>query len=259
MIDLAALFAAGTAAYNTPRGDELLPHVSDLGACKYDVLCRREGKPRVKRSVKTMLRLQKGLHDEQFVIDRIEAGLNALCPNEGWTINRGLTIHNEITGHTDAVLERFTGPLLGDIERMLFDVKTTAWKGSKYKGYHPWSEDISTGHLLQIAGYALELPKNPDGKHMPVAIAELCRVSNGFIQKGWYFPDEEWIKAQVEAQKEIVLSCTEPGVDPVEMGIAIINLDGLVVGLPPENWSCQYCDNIICPNNKNEDNVEIPT
>lgn len=287
-MNLEEAYANGARSFNKPRGDELDAHLSDLGKCKFDVHSRRSGKPRVFRSVATALRLQKGLHDEKFIVDRIFEGLD---PAEGWQLMIDEVVTGEITGHIDMIIARAKcqlhcgswmvrddagspvtwycecapqhnyKELMCGIERRLIEIKTTEFKKSGGE-FVPKNGSAKETHILQAGGYALELPKNPDGKHMPFAIVEYCRRSNTVCQwpaaGEWFYPDEPHIANWVAQERAEVIDLTAPGVDPVAAGIAFMDSNGLMYGSPPEKFWCRYCDNALCAMNENPDNADIP-
>lgn len=174
MTDLKAAFRRGLAAYDTPRGDEEAAHVSDLGGCLFKTWARRNGEPQVTRSAKTRASLQAGLRDEDWIVDRIQKGLEAE-PAEGWRIARSgvLAAESDLVGHMDVEIARLacedcdgwlelsTNDRMGTsvwlcgnsgcrsglimpydtkgVERKIFDVKTTEWKEDWVEtgDYHP--------------------------------------------------------------------------------------------------------------------------
>lgn len=291
MIDLEAAFNAGLRAFDVPRGDELDAHASDVGKCLYDTWCRRNSKPRVKHSLATCNRLQKGLHDEPFILDRIEAGLN---PEDGWQLIREHRFAGSITGHLDAVLARAKCPFprcinwlkhfpagtwscsihdhydtaTGDtvwtadrltIERAIFDVKTTKFRWNKAnKAYQHTDGGPKEHHMKQVGTYALEMPKNPDGHAPKFAFFYQCRDTNAIAFYGWFDPEDKWIRDMIQIERLRVIDLTAPGTDPVAGGIAIRLDENTLMGIPPEPWWCGYCDNAICPKNKSVDDMEIP-
>jgi hypothetical protein len=155
MLSLKSAFEKGLQAFDVPRGDEEAAHVSDLGKCLFDVWARRNGEPQVVRSAKTRAMLQAGLRDEDWIVDRIQKGLD---PAEGWRVAKSgvLAAESDLVGHMDVEIARLRcfkcgnwQNLAGDqwlcfvtgctsgvispydtegVERKIFDVKTTEFK-----------------------------------------------------------------------------------------------------------------------------------
>jgi len=272
-MDLVAAYYTGVMLLNTPRGDEAEAHVSDYGKCLYDVWARRNRQPRVQRSALTAARLQKGLHDETFIVERVMLGIDQL--GEGWTLDRTHVVHTDVVGHLDMLIQRSTP---AGIERRYIEIKTTEWvetwedkpgvltatgRQARRKVFVPREDGPSETHILQSGGYCLECEPNPDGKHMPFAIVQFDRRSNQVTQfpgdGDWYHPNEPWLYSQLVSAKAEILETTAPGSDPVETGAALVNNDGELVGIPKAKWMCGYCDNALCPSLTNPDALRIPT
>jgi hypothetical protein len=273
--NLCTAFARGLEVADTKREGDELAHASDLGKCLLQVWARRNGQPMVKRSAKTRARLQGGLRDEEWIYQRVLAGMP-----EGWTIERSGTLSamfSDLAGHLDFTLA-FHAP--EGIYRAVIDVKTTEWrevweptgeldevtqKPLKTKTYIPYEDAPGRTAILQVLTYSRGLPKNPDGKHAPFAIMQHCRRSFLMAQfpgpGEYYDADDQDLLSEWIAEKGAVVEKTFPGADPVATGIATRNIVGDLMGEPPLDtynnkgvtWACRYCDFYGCARNANPD------
>lgn len=161
-------------------------------------------------------------------------------------------------------------------ERAYFDVKTTTFKEEWYqtgeffpdtgkpvkrKRFVPYDDFPGPSYHFQSGGYCQRMPRNPDGKHMPYAIAAFDWASKEFVPFGWFDSDNEGFVQSHDVETKRKLTLTAPGVDPIAVGIATLRSDGEWAGIPPEDslrangrsWMCGYCDFALCALNTNPD------
>jgi len=105
-IDLEAAFERGLIAQfeANRRNDEEAPHVSDLGQCGLAVSLRRSGAEQLPKDTRTLQLMQKGLHDEEYVVGMLAAGL----AGDGWRIIRSGVLADglDLVGHLDVEIAR---------------------------------------------------------------------------------------------------------------------------------------------------------
>jgi hypothetical protein len=272
--NLCELLDKGLEKFDTRRGDEEKAHASDLGKCLLQVWSRRNGQPQLAFSPKTRARLQAGLRDEEWIYQRILAGVKGT----GWKIERSpeLPADSDLVGHLDFVL---SAKVLGGFFKLVVDVKMTEWRevweetgdfypdthrAIKAKSYIPYDDAPGRMAMLQALTYARSIV-NPDGKHAPFAIFQGCRRSNLFTQfpspGAWYDADDVDLVTEWQHEKNEMLTKTGPGVDPIKAGIAMPDLFGNLMGEPPidtynakgSSWLCAYCQFYGCSRNVNKD------
>lgn len=258
-LDLTNVFEAGLRDLyaDSRRYDEDRPHVSHLGKCLLQTHFSRQNAPKIEMTSRGYQFLMKGLHDEEYVTNCFERGL----PQE-WMIDRSV-IQTDLTGHVDMELcNGVTG------ERVIVEIKTTQWherwehlgeigkKGMPIKtkvlpGPRP---EPSITHRLQALGYA----RRRDIRWY--SIFQWDRALHGFHQYPgpgqWYDAEDPTWLAKHDSWTKLVLDLTDPASHPVEMGIATIDGNGQIVGKPPEDWMCGYCDYSQCARNINKNNTE---
>lgn len=132
VIDLQSARQGWLAAVDAPRGDEHLPHFSDLTGCPRDIFLRLRGDARL-----PMPRFIIGHAVEEYAAQQLAANLSA-----GMAVRRAREIEwTGIIGHIDLeIVDTETEKVL-----MVVDVSTTARKGD------PQPND---GHTLKTAAYA---------------------------------------------------------------------------------------------------------
>jgi hypothetical protein len=260
---------------DSKRGDEHLPHVSHLGKCLLQTWFSRSRFEQIEPSVRKMQLLQKGRHDEEYIAYNLAVGLVQHLAD--WIID-SIQSNGDLTGHVDLVLLNVkTG------YRLLIEIKTTEWRtgwlspdeciaqglpvaiGKRGKPIKlavkpgPYKE-VRDDHRLQALGYALRLPKNPDGKHVPYAIFQFDRNLNGFHQypaPGEWFDAEDpvWRNKHDEQTKKVITQ-TDPELTPQALNIAVMRSDGKYIGQPVSEKECSFCPYAQCALNKNAEEAE---
>jgi hypothetical protein len=207
------------------RGDDRLPHVSDLFGCDRATWARRSGKPQLPFSARTLVKFEMGHAVEAMVADAIVALHPGAIRNEriAWNPVTGRCIpladdetptDGFIVGHTD--LDLPDGPLL--------EIKSTSF----YMGREP--KEADRHYVEQACAYATARGKERFG------IVVVDR-SSGKMLTFWFNTAEHADWARKRAVE--VLVNTDPS-NPIEPAPN-----------PRTDWACRTCRWAGCALNKN--------
>jgi hypothetical protein len=250
--DLNAAFIDGSLKLfrELKRGDEEVAHVGDLsGMCDRLAHARRSGFHLVEPDHASVTNMSMGLHLEEYLMPRLEAGLI----DQGFTLERNLVVvlraydNGEVIGllyskeeferfkeqgnwdpacmvkgHLDAVIRK------GDFIAVI-DTKTKAWrkKFNDAGGYFYPDSTFRDSHLVQIGSYGLAFPEAKYG-----AIFEFNKAGCE-SRTGWF--ELEGVYPIVKQRFFEVLERTHPVLPPPEARpLAWTEVR------PGESWACGY-------------------
>lgn len=211
------------------RGDEDVPHVSDLAGCDRETWARRNGEPMLGTDTATRVKFDLG-HAVEAIMERL---LVESLP--GYTLERGRRVeHGGIVGHLDFLLIPAEGgaPIVVEVKSTTFFPKRQ--KDGSYKRELP--DEAQYHYRLQAAAYASMVGAED------FCVLVICRDS-GMVAEFWAKAAQY---ADVLARRtEAVFGTTGPGepMPPAEPPSYAEGRNG--------NWKCKYCRYSLCERNEN--------